>query len=346
MKLCIGFITYEQSSFKYLNIFLRSLLLASKKAKSAYQNLEIVFLAFDNSELSNDNNILFSQFFSDNNCDYKKWINSQNIGFSKAYNIMINWSLSQGADLFLMLNPDVLLLEDCIEKLINTSIKKKSYAVWSPRIMYWDFDNNKKSDIIDSYGLGISPAHRFFDKGQGKKESEYNIEEEIFGFTGAGALLNLKNLVKVAYNKKDGLEFFDEMMFMYKEDVDLSYRLQLSGQRIALVSDALIYHHRSLSDNKMKRLKNIFLFKKNISESRSFLNHLIILFKIRKLPFSWRVKFYSYLRLIFLLFYALILERVYFFEFLKLRNKIDEKANNLSYNNKEISFLEKLMKWS
>jgi len=64
---------------------------------------------------------------------------------------------------------------------------------------------------------------------------------------------------------------FDEDFFAYYEDVDLSFRAQLAGWKVAFVPDAVVYHQISATSSKIKgfatyhTLKNLpLLFWKNV----------------------------------------------------------------------------------
>ncbi len=339
MKISIGFITYKDSSFKYLPIFSQSLLESLKRARELHSDLEFSVLAFDNSDdASKDNYDYLCDFLNKSDLDGKIWDSKENIGFSKAYNIMINHALGNGADLFLMLNPDTLLEPSFIEEMISAHRRDPGVGVWAPKILYWDFPENKKSDIIDSYGTGLSRSHRFFDRGQGKKASSFSDEsKEVFGFTGAAALLNLKLLKRAAY-EKDSLMFFDELMFMYKEDIDLSYRLQLLGIRIVFNPKAVAYHHRSLSSFKSE----FSFFKKRKSRSYSFLNQLIILHKIRKLKFSFKTKMAIFFRFLMLSFYGSLFHREQLLEFSRIKKDIN--SDIFSFENANSSRIEGFIK--
>lgn len=345
MKISIGFITYNQSTFKYLKSFLPSLGESIEEAKKYLTDLEFSFLIVDNSnhDYSNNYDYLLDHFKTQNN--YKIFRSENNLGFAKAYNRMINWSIKEGDDLFLMLNPDVILDINFVKEIIFALNERPEVAALAPKILCWDFRNNKKTNIIDSYGLGLNKSHYFFDINQGKEDfSGIEPEEvkEVFGFTGAGALLNLKEFIKVAYlNENKYLEFFDELMFMYKEDVDISYRLQLLGAKILFIPEAIMYHDRTLSK---KKYLSLALFKnKNISRSRSFLNQLIILYKIRKIPFSFRVKLATLSRFIGLFVYGLILERKQLVKFKEMRSIIDKKTQLLAFNPNKIKKIENFM---
>ncbi len=316
-----------------------SLLRAMETAKARLYaeigiDLESTVLVVDNSDLLNrDNYVYLNNFFSNNNINNKIWQSSENLGFSKAYNLMMNFAVENKFDNFLMINPDVLLDDHFILELLKKSKQYPGFSALAPLILYWDFLGLKKTNIIDSCGLGIKKTNYFFDRGQGHLfEAEKFKEGEIFGFTGAGALLNLDKISLVARSVDNNLEFFDEMMFMYKEDVDLSYRLQLFGLKILFVPQAIMYHNRTLSLFKGK-LRSIILRSGTDNGRRySLLNHLIIMYKIRKLPFSLKIKIYSNVRLFFIFIYSLLFQNKQLIKFIKMKKQIDAKGLYLEGN--------------
>lgn len=349
MKLSIGFITYNDNTFKYLPFFIPSLLSSVHKVCSSYPNLLVDFLIFDNSDnsFSNNNDFLFN-FFSEKKLNFKIWRSKENCGFAKAYNLMINESLKNNSDVFLVVNPDVLLEESFLEKILSYYFSNKDVAVLVPKILYWDFENNIKTNIIDSYGIGINKYHRFFDINQGKNIKDclgFNFNKDVFGFSGAGALFNLSRLIKVAYQNENGLEFFDEEMFMYKEDIDLSYRLQLAGEKIIFIPDAIMYHDRTTSKLKFNLLKLLFFKNRNLSRSYSLLNQLIILRKIKNIPFSFDIKLMTFLRFCLLYIYGFIFFKKQLNIFKSRRTEINKKAFNFDKNNKKLDKIEFFMRY-
>lgn len=346
MKLIISFITYNQNSAKYLEALLASLKQSIAVAKNYFSDLEISFFVFDNSDKDGEiNKNILLPFFLNNNFVHKIWDENENLGFAKSYNIMINEALKEGTDLFLLINPDVLVDDNFILELIKKAQTSPEISVFCPKILYWDFANNVLSDIIDSYGVSLDSYHRFFDRGQGLLSSEYSDrEQEIFGFSGAGALFRLSKMLDVANFNGIQREFFDEMMFMYKEDVDLSYRLQLAAKRILFVPQAIMYHDRSLSSLNNSLWHRIFTSKKSSSAEHSLVNQLIVLEKIKRLPFSLKVKYLTKVRKILLMIFSLLFAKKSLKKFLLLRVQIEQKGLKISPKMEEVKKIELFMK--
>lgn len=90
----------------------------------------------------------------------------------------------------------------------------------------------------DTYSVRGLPANRGVwetDRGQ------YDTEEQVFSACGGAALYRRSALEDIA---REG-EVLDTALFMYCEDVDLSWRLRLRGYQIYYAPRARIYHHLS-----------------------------------------------------------------------------------------------------
>ncbi len=325
-NVAIGFITYENNTAKYLPYFLKSLF------SQTYNNFDVFVI--DNSKNKINKN---SKYINKNYPQIKlEWI-GENIGFARAYNKMINISIDMGFEYFLVINPDMILEKEMLMNMVNSIKINKKTGVVSPKILKWDFKENKKTNIVDSYGLSISKELCFYDRMQGMKDISTK-REKISGFTGAGALFNIKTLEDIKFKQ----EYFDELMFMYKEDWDLSIRLYLAGWDIIFEPKAIAYHDRSaigVGNSLIKRVLNRKIKDRQVNKW-SFLNHWILFLKYRKLPISFLNKllafWYQFKVLIFIILFEqyLLKEFVYLF---KIRKKIKEKKQNLVIRiNKEI----------
>lgn len=337
MIIYAGFITYGQATAKYLPYFLPSL------KNQIFKDFKI--LAVDNSEVAENKNTLYiKKDFPE--IDLKR--SGENLGFAKAFNLMITQAINEGAEYFLALNPDMILEPALIKELVKAMATDEKIAAVQPKILKWDLAVNKKTNVIDSLGLSLNKEHRFFDAHQGETvQPELTVKKEIFGFTGAAVLLRLKALKDVAFTDGGHKEYFDELMFMYKEDCDLSYRLRLAGWKIALAPGAVAYHNRQAA---AKGKSNLAIALNRSAKSKavkqwSFLNQLILLLKLKKLPFSRRVKlataWYQFKSLIFaLLFEPYLLKE--FFKLVELRGKIARKRRHLKVR-VEMREIEKFM---
>lgn len=332
-KVYIGFITYNDGTAKYLPYFLSSL------KHQAYENIEI--LAIDNSEEEDNGN---SRFIKNNypKIDFKR--SGENIGFAKGYNQMIQKAIDSGAKYFLALNPDMILEADSISQLLDAMASDDKIAAVQPKILKWDFEKNIKTDIVDSRGIICDQKFRFRDDKQGQADAdESDAVKDIFGFTGAAVLLRLGALADVAYNN----QYFDELMFMYKEDCDLSLRLRLAGWKIVLASKAVVYHDRTNSrvgDSLWQIIKNRSGKKRKLKQW-SFFGQLVIVLKYYQLAFSPKTKFLFCWYQLEILAFAVLFEQYLLKELVKLwrlRAEIKKRREGLKIR-VALSEIEKLM---
>jgi GT2 family glycosyltransferase len=242
MKLAVGFILYNENTSRYLPDFLPSLFRALALRPAADYRI----YAFDNSFADNPvNKDLLSKFPA---IEYQT--RGVNLGYGRAYNILINAASRDGAEYFLLINPDSLLDERSIEKLLAVLESDGSLAAAAPKIFRWDFARRAKTNILDSAGLILKPGLRFLDLGQGQTDKGQFDQAAIIGPSGAAGLFRLSALRAIAEKTESGQpEYFDERFFMYKEDCDLAYRLFLSGGSTRLVPDSLIYHDRTAASS-------------------------------------------------------------------------------------------------
>lgn len=303
MKLIVGFLTYNEASAKYLPDFLASLL----KSLEVFTSSEYRVFAFDNSDDQNNLNRLAIEFFNSQHSGFIEYLRSgENLGFSRAYNILINRALREESEYFLMINPDTILEPNALRKLISTLENDKNLAAAAPKILRWDFLTNTKTKQIDSCGLILKTGLRFKDLGQGLADAQVFDQAKIIGPSGAAGLFRLSALEAV----KENNQYFDERFFMYREDCDLAYRLYLKNLKTKLVPEALIYHDRTAASSGLG-LWRIFIDRGKKSRQVRLWSHLnqhyIYLKYWRKQNFV--NKFFIIVRIISIFIFSLILEQ-------------------------------------
>lgn len=240
-KVTIGILTHN--SQKYLEPCLNSLL------SQEYENLEIVVL--DNHSEDQTINILRGKFES------IRCIESDvNLGFAKGHNKILAQTDSH---FYACLNVDMIFEPSFITHLVRAIDEKPTFGSAGGKLKRWDFEGHLKksgqirelgkTNFIDSVGVRILKNHRFEDIGQGEVDhGQFDQAKNLFGVSGAAALYRRKALEDVAFVNKDGhKEYFDEAMFMYKEDIDLAYRLQWAGWKSRYTPHAIGYHDRTVS---------------------------------------------------------------------------------------------------
>ena len=208
--------------------------------------------------------------------------NKENLGYAKAANQGIHQA--SDADYIVITNPDIIYSPTYFEKIIARAEKavhknNQNLAGITGKVLKYDFENHKPTKIIDTVGLCISRGGRTKDSGQGHEDKgQFDEEKEVFGISGACPLYRREALEDAKY--KD--EYFDEDFFMYKEDVDLSWRLQLLGYKFLYYPKALAFHGRGTGVIKRDSVRETFKNRKRLSKFQrtySFRNHHLMLFK-------------------------------------------------------------------
>lgn len=254
MKLAVGFILFEDATAKYLADFLPSL----EKALGFLQAGSYQVYAIDNSQLADTRNIQVLKEFEtsvekarEERLEIDCQRTGENIGFSRAYNLMLSRAVAKGAEYFFIINPDTLLEEDSISLLVAALETEGSLGSVAPKIRRWDFSKREKTNLIDSQGIILVPGLNFYDFGQGTVDQNETVAKSILGPSGAAGLYRLSALEDVARRtgSTSPVQYYDEHFFMYKEDCDLAYRLFLAGHRSRLVPEAIIYHDRTAASS-------------------------------------------------------------------------------------------------
>lgn len=173
---------------------------------------------------SSDNSAAFTR---KNFPEVKILESKKNSGFAAAANRGIKASRGK---LIALLNNDTEVEKDWLLEIKKAAEKNDDAGFFSSKML--DFSNR---NIIDSCGIGVTWSGRSYNIGMGEKDSDkYSQDNHVFGAC-AGAAVYRKELL-------DQIGLFDEDFYMYVEDVDLSYRAQITGYKCVFVAKAKVYH--------------------------------------------------------------------------------------------------------
>ena len=166
----------------------------------------------------------------------------KNLGFCAGNNLGIHQARGE---YILLLNPDARLDAGYLQKAIHVMDANPQAALFTGKILRMDSNGVPclKNDqaVIDTTGIQLKLNRQAIDRGQGECDAgQYNTAGPIFGVCGA-VFFARKSALDAA--SVDG-EYFDEAFFAYKEDVDLSWRLQLLGYQALYDPAASAYHAR------------------------------------------------------------------------------------------------------
>lgn len=200
--------------------------------------------------------IVIDNASADNSLDYLKprfplvrfIANHENLGFAKACNQGIKFSAGK---IILFLNPDTILPEDCFQQCIAFFSSHPDAGALGIRMLDGKgrfLKESKRSfpapvtSLYKLFGLSkIFPRSKIFSKYHlGNADENENHEVDVL----AGAFFMVKKEVL------DKVGDFDEMFFMYGEDVDLSYRIQKAGYKNYYFAGGSIIHFKGESTRK------------------------------------------------------------------------------------------------
>jgi len=168
--------------------------------------------------------------------------NNENLGFAVAQNQALARSKSEWV---LVLNPDVVLMPDFIERLVEAAQMDDRAGTVCGRLLAIGRDLKiPAKPLIDSAGLYFTPAMRHFDRGWHEPDDgRFRETEYVFGASAAAALYRREMIEDIS----DGLNFFDPDFFSYREDADVAWRAQLFGWRCLYIPEAVGYHVRRVN---------------------------------------------------------------------------------------------------
>ena len=160
--------------------------------------------------------------------------NGENLGFGSAINRGLG--LAKG-DYLLFLNSDLKLHSKCVGELAKVLESDSNVGGTIPKILHIDQQNT-----INSLGVLINYTGIAYPNLLGQKDPGYQEPFE----SACGGIFMLKREV---YETVGG---FDEDLFLYHEDHDLSWRIRLAGWHLKVTPQAIMYHHYKFNKGILK----------------------------------------------------------------------------------------------
>ena len=170
----------------------------------------------------------------------------ENIGFARANNLA---AARAKGEYLLLLNPDTVVLDNAIFKLLAFAKRNPSGGIWGGRTLNADGSLNPsscwRSPSLWSTFCALVGLRRLFPKSPLFDRESYggwqrNFVREVDIITGCFLLIR-----RDLWNRLGG---FDPTFFMYGEDFDLSLRAKALGYRPLMTPEATIVHYGSVSE--------------------------------------------------------------------------------------------------
>lgn len=154
---------------------------------------------------------------------------STNTGFTGGHNTAFRVS---GSDIMVVCNPDVILDSDTINNI---------EAAWQerPKAGIIIGEMRKDDQTTDSLGVAMHKGFRFYNIAEGEPRQKLQAHR-VWGATGGFLTISRQTLNRI----QDNGEYMDTRMVAYKDDTDLSWRINHAGLETWLDPAITVCHPR------------------------------------------------------------------------------------------------------
>lgn len=173
--------------------------------------------------------------------------NNENLGFAKANNIGIKYSLEIKSETVILLNNDTIITNDFINNLVAFSNSNPEYVALTPKIFLAE-----PSDVIWNCGGKITwyGNRKYYYAGKKSKSVPIKGFQKISFITGCALFF-----------KPCITGMLTEKFFFGEEDFEFSLRLKKLNLKMACVFDSVIYHKvgQSIKKQSSETANSLFL---------------------------------------------------------------------------------------
>jgi len=166
-----------------------------------------------------------------------------NILLSPANNFGIKEMINECSPKYIMvLNPDTKLSSNLVGELVKSLEIDQSAFAAGPKVIFY---KTKNEGLINSAGLLYDGFIQAYDRGFEQKDlGQFDVQEYVFGVTGACILFRSETLQKV------GLYY--ERIKLYMDEVEMFIRAQKHGLKVIYNPKATLYHKYMKSSDQLK----------------------------------------------------------------------------------------------
>jgi GT2 family glycosyltransferase len=230
-----------------LGVILKSCLFSVLSAD--YPNFEVLFV--DNASSDGSVEFVHKEFGKDRRL--KIVCNERNLGFAEGNNVGVR---SARGEYIVLLNSDTQVDSQWLKELVKAAQPRLVGAVQSKLVQM------NAPDLLDCAGGLVDYYGYHFERGRGEKAAKFNQAVEVFYGKGASLLLK-RNVLNMT-----GL--FDPEIFLYFDEVDLCWRVWLSGHKVVFAPKSVVLHASGSTASKVQEKKRAYFYARN---------HILILLK-------------------------------------------------------------------
>ena len=200
--------------------------------KSTYKNIEIIVVDNASSDGSQD-------WIRSNHPNIILVQNKSNLGYAEGCNV---GAKSSSGEYLIFLNNDTVQNENWIESLVDFLNLNRNVAAVQPKILNY-FDRTKFDYAggcggwIDVLGFPFARGRLFLNLE--KDEGQYEKIRPIFWASGTALMIRKKMFID--------LNGFDKTFFAHQEEIDLCWKIHLSGKEVWSVPTSVVFHKNAVT---------------------------------------------------------------------------------------------------
>jgi GT2 family glycosyltransferase len=181
---------------------------------------------------------------------------TENYGYAGGYNQALNLIESE---YYVLLNSDVEVTENWLSPMLAYLDANSTYAAVQPKIL--DFKNKSFFEYAGSAGGFIDSLGYPYCRGRifetiEEDQGQYDDVMDIFWASGACFMIRSNDFHSIAG--------FDSDFFAHMEEIDLCWRLNHSGKKLACIPQSTVYHLGGGTLNKTSPMKTYLNFRNNL----------------------------------------------------------------------------------
>ena len=196
---------------------------------------------------------------------------NSNRGYAYANNWAIRKGLLEGKNFFLILNPDIHISYDTIQRLYSCLHNRPEVGILGPRIKY-----RINNQLIFSDGGLLFPEKGFL----GDHVNSHKMSTETTDLTGLNYDIDYVNGSAMMFRREvlDEIGFMAEHLFMYYEESEWCYRLKLSKKwKLAIDTSLSVYQ----TDSSRGEIYEYYMTRNRVWFCRKWNGNLKMLLKER-----------------------------------------------------------------
>ena len=175
----------------------------------------------------------------------------KNYGYTGGVNPGMELAIKEGAEFVAPFNNDAIADTDWLKELVHFLREHPDFGIAACKLLHAD------GKTFDSTGDQYSVWGIPYPRSRAEPVSDiYDTQTVVFGASGGASLYRTRLLVEIG--------LFDQDFFAYYEDVDLSFRAQLAGWKVAYVPNSIVYHEQGKTSGRMKSGFFTYHYMKNL----------------------------------------------------------------------------------